>query len=938
MAGRCACLFWLLARAGGSDDGQRPLFFWVSPETKVQLQEAAAAEGLGLADAFERWVDLRSAAAGVLRAEANQVPMPDAAGDVDAIQSGHQTPSAQEVYSALPERVQSRFLRGLWPGMRDIAGSSGRLLLTWTGGKEFVQLARNLALSIKKHVPSLLPHFCVVALDDEAEMQLRSHGICALISEDSLVSDPDRWDFKKRLLGAGLVLGLEVLVLDADCVILQDPFLNVWNDSDLETGTDHMFPERDLWQPHMRLEEHLNTGFLYANGKARGGRLLCFLDILFPAEIHWRSKWNAASFLHIFAEPDLLGLPRDFFDQRAFNKFVLMHLAAAPPMAQIRYGKSQVELPSWPPERLAVAEMLGEVCGLCRSASQPLVIRVLDPEIIAHGMNYFRRATHLHRQPAVVHANGVDAKVYFMRDRGIWFVDDWSERFPVDSRFLTYGHPPGLDLKGDFNTLLAALEVAKVLKRRLVLPRTMHCANSPAHAAYQLPLQECTVDHFASPKILLRYYNESLVESLVATHPQYQALLSSSSWTVGPADADALLEDPRTSTAAVLNLEVDVVEARDSLFQGLQAFPDSVPKPACKFAYWPGRQMACRDEAYLRKVGQEKACNAEGQEACGVKGFSCCEVFHGWAEKLEVFTGRPWDLPCNCGLERCAQFHRTSDYPQLGENHRCCFRKHEDPPMLQCIDVGVFPSSIPAMDFNSYSSDVLWALKLRGSEVFTETFQACWRWTQAASVSMSMSTRSNDVGRECTWIVSSFLLVHDEHALLDEWLGFMLRQHFPNLEELHAERSGGFAKLQSVQNRAKWLLKRSWSQGAEGAAVEIYDIYRQATEGVPREELFPYFTHLEGILRPLAQSKQAAPSDGIPELDLDVLQDFRWSLLSPTVWRAELGVELHICMAEGFYNRWLVRLAQRLRREFPDLFRSPSLHAQQVKIERSKHV
>ena len=86
-----------------------------------------------------------------------------------------------------------------------------------------------------------------------------------------------------------------------------------------------------------------------------------------------------------------------------------MHLAAAPPMAQIRYGKSQadceiriqvafqckcqyhsestvvirnatrppfvfleVELPSWPPERLAVAEMLGEVCGLCRSERAPV--------------------------------------------------------------------------------------------------------------------------------------------------------------------------------------------------------------------------------------------------------------------------------------------------------------------------------------------------------------------------------------------------------------------------------------------------------------------------------------------------------------------------------------------------------------------------------------
>ena len=43
------------------------------------------------------------------------------------------------------------------------------------------------------------------------------------------------------------------------------------------------------------------------------------------------------------------------------------------------------------------------------------------------------------------------------------------------------------------------------------------------------------------------------------------------------------------------------------------------------------------------------------------------QVFHGWADKLEIFTGRSWDLLCNCGLDLCLQFHRTSDYPQLGD-------------------------------------------------------------------------------------------------------------------------------------------------------------------------------------------------------------------------------------------------------------------------------
>ena len=30
--------------------------------------------------------------------------------------------------------------------------------------------------------------------------------------------------------------------------------------------------------------------------------------------------------------------------------------------------------------------------------------------------------------------------------------------------------------------------------------------------------------------------------------------------------------------------------------------PGQLPKLPCKFAYWPGRQMACRDESFLHKV------------------------------------------------------------------------------------------------------------------------------------------------------------------------------------------------------------------------------------------------------------------------------------------------------------------------------------------------
>lgn len=112
----------------------------------------------------------------------------------------------------------------------------------------------------------------------------------------------------------------------------------------------------------------------------------------------------------------------------------------------------------------------------------------------------------------------------FHSSRQLWFLDDWNTRFPTDAseRFLSsaqlwelikcwifawhigifkifqifylqfsstknnmrqYHHPRGQDLEGDFNVLLAALELAKALKRRLVLPRrgwvNCHPSNHP---------------------------------------------------------------------------------------------------------------------------------------------------------------------------------------------------------------------------------------------------------------------------------------------------------------------------------------------------------------------------------------------------------------------------------------------------------------------------
>jgi len=128
-------------------------------------------------------------------------------------------------------------------------------------------------------------------------------------------------------------------------------------------------------------------------------------------------------------------------------------------------------------------------------------IRIMDPARIAHGMNFFWRRAHLldgdfgppevqdsakggaveagcsgfcyvmyrftrkccphplytpptapafAEYPEVAHVNGADPKEYFLRDRGVWYVDDFGDRFGESPQFLTYVHPRGQSLAEDF--------------------------------------------------------------------------------------------------------------------------------------------------------------------------------------------------------------------------------------------------------------------------------------------------------------------------------------------------------------------------------------------------------------------------------------------------------------------------------------------------------
>ena len=65
-------------------------------------------------------------------------------------------------------------------------------------------------------------------------------------------------------------------------------------------------------------------------------------------------------------------------------------------------------------------------------------------------------------------------------------MDDWDQRFDKSSAFLMYDHPRGLTLADDFEVLVAAIELGAYFRRRVVLPDTMNCANSPTFNIYNL--------------------------------------------------------------------------------------------------------------------------------------------------------------------------------------------------------------------------------------------------------------------------------------------------------------------------------------------------------------------------------------------------------------------------------------------------------------------
>ncbi|CAE7270348.1 unnamed protein product [Symbiodinium sp. CCMP2456] len=718
----------------------------------------------------------------------------------------------------------------------EIAGPAGRLIVSWTtGGPKRWSIAHNLALSIRRNTPELESIFVFIALDADAVRRAQDSGFNAVLNDGSGDLQDDIWKMRWLIQTTCMSLGLEVLVVDSDIVFLTDPFRHFFFDSDVEAMTDHFFPAEQLWATWLRPAEHINTGFLFVRPSAR---LLAFLVEFIDAHYHGHEG------------PTL----RDGMDQRVFNKFVMHKMEKSPPEVVSRYENITFSGLDWQGKTRRFTPRA--TWDVPIGSSDTITLRILDPAY------KLKSCDGSGQPPAVVHVNGVDPKMYFLRDRNLWYVDDWDDRFNDSTSFLVYHHPKGLNLSADFEVLIAALEIGAYFRRRVVLPDTMNCANSPAYLIYNLSetmVDEpgCTYDYFAHANGLYEVYSRVkpyAIEAGIAREPRFkelsiQRLRGSVQLREELLTAHA---ERRAAFASARVLEVDdIILLRDGLRSGsfgLRMNPEHVF--SCAFQEPLIGAMACLDEPYVEEFGVEAMCEAQSfVKGCGPVGICCCWPFWGWGEKLQYFTGVKWDLPCNCGVSVCETFSRRLD----SGNENCC-RHAGSTSLFPVTDPGVFycetnfswSGPTGAEDSNTYTSQALVEFAANKRTV-QQSFQTC---------SLDRLLRRGDAFpettlRECNLQFSSFLLRRSKWRQLRKWLEWVFEQRrsLGNSSRLIASMEGSivtdntgfsFGKLAHDTEQLEHIISIGHEELHEAASGfrSLLELFAQLQKGAPvREEV-----------------------------------------------------------------------------------------------------
>jgi len=374
-----------------------------------------------------------------------------------------------------------------------------------------------------------------------------------------------------------------------------------------------------------------------------------------------------------------------------------------------------------------------------------------------------------------------------LRDRGLWYLDDFFERFGPVPRFIIYMHPRGLSLEEDFEVLAAAVDLAIMLRRRVVLPATMNCENCPAYRPYgmaQWPLDEedlppgCTFDYFSRAGLVTGEWLNFTAESGVAGLPAFRSLrprkrvasLRQLRKNIGTVQGKAPSE--LFGSAAVVELVLDVRAVRDTLKTAVGGTAlDTLP---CGFRAWPATTYACRDaflvpssvsgapqdvQSEMLELGREgpSNCNGSSQSECGPLPFMCCEVFFGWADKLEALgPGAPsWNLPCGCGLTRhCLRESGT-------DGQTCCVPHAPNAAKRFGQRCGAAPAPTTALprivpdDTSTYSSSALRELA-KGRIAFPEAEKLC-----LADGVLHRAEAGPLAKRRCSALLRTFLGLHN---------------------------------------------------------------------------------------------------------------------------------------------------------------------------------
>lgn len=290
----------------------------------------------------------------------------------------------------------------------------------------------------------------------------------------------------------------------------------------------------------------------------------------------------------------------------------------------------------------------------------------------------------------------------------------------------------------------------------------MNCKNCPALEAYKAThvTSNCTFDYFAWSQSFLGHHGDYVVESGIVTNQHFQSL---SQEEILSKDLRHVFRGARTSKgfSRAERLHVNDIEAayRAAMDEG---FSSSMVFE-CRHHDWPVGWMACRDQRFVKFHGKFSRCEPSPEQAgCGYRGVTCCDAFWGWGEKLEqlkmctlynffydlslfkehhktlllaycnlflavastcfhfvgarYFTGKPWDLPCNCGLSDC----RPAVDPEVDATaYACCGRPSAQPSCHRRIRMQSVPDVNTPEDTESLTSTALTELDSASSDPAT---------------------------------------------------------------------------------------------------------------------------------------------------------------------------------------------------------------------------